>query len=307
MKVEELVRPLADARAVEPLIARLCDANSLVCWAACQALGKLGDARAVEPLIGRLGDGDALVRQAACWALGRLGDERAVEPLLGCLVDVAVEVRRAAYRVLGPRGWGRCLARAALDAAEGKVDGITELGRLAAAGGRHARLLLGTAVADCVAQCDERPRKRAFKALLEALKPWLGEMLCSVCLARMHPDRPTCPVCDRAAKLVFGVREVVAVLDGSWGEERALAEGVLRVNWLQRRTLFDFDRVEIVAAADEEVERFLIAVGNDTDEYRQPRYRQMPCRVSRQCALSENTLRILRRTVGEVVRSGHEG
>jgi hypothetical protein len=41
-------------------------------------------------------------------------------------------------------------------------------------------------------------------------------------------------------------------------------------------------------------------VGNDTDEYRRPRYKNMPCHVAPECALSENTLRVLSSTLGEV-------
>jgi hypothetical protein len=72
------------------------------------------------------------------------------------------------------------------------------------------------------------------------------------------------------------------------------------INWLQRRELFDFSRVEIVQATDEDVERFAVQVGNDTDEWRKPRYKQIPCAVSAQCQLSENTLRILERMFGAV-------
>jgi hypothetical protein len=42
-------------------------------------------------------------------------------------------------------------------------------------------------------------------------------------------------------------------------------------------------------------------VNNDTDPVRRRRYKTMPCTVSAQSNLSENTLRILRRTFGEVV------
>jgi hypothetical protein len=82
--------------------------------------------------------------------------------------------------------------------------------------------------------------------------------------------------------------------------EQAENQAELQVNWLRRRNLYDFGRVEIIEATDEEVERFAVQVGNDTDEWRKPRYKQMPCIVSAQCRLSENTLRILDRMFGEV-------
>jgi hypothetical protein len=75
---------------------------------------------------------------------------------------------------------------------------------------------------------------------------------------------------------------------------------ILRVNWLIRRTLFDFDEVEIVRANDEDIERFAVQVGNDTDIIRQPSYKEMRCVISSNCELSENTKRILQHMFGQV-------
>jgi hypothetical protein len=74
----------------------------------------------------------------------------------------------------------------------------------------------------------------------------------------------------------------------------------LRVNWFQHGRLFDFDRVEIIQASYEEVERFAVQVGNDTDPFRQPRYRQMEYTIAPECQLAENTRRILASTFGQV-------
>jgi hypothetical protein len=48
------------------------------------------------------------------------------------------------------------------------------------------------------------------------------------------------------------------------------------------------------------VERFAVQVGNDTDPVRQEFYRFMRCVISPDCRLSDNTIRILRRTFGQV-------
>ena len=77
-------------------------------------------------------------------------------------------------------------------------------------------------------------------------------------------------------------------------------QGALHINWLNRRTLFDFDKISILQATDQDVERFAMLIGNDTDEYRMPRYKTMHCAVASTCHLSENTLRILRHTFGQV-------
>jgi len=96
-------------------------------------------------------------------------------------------------------------------------------------------------------------------------------------------------------------RKVVAVLDSAW-EDEAQRDGddLLRVNWLKREAIFDFDWIEIIRATDEDVERFTRQVGNDPDEWRRSGYRQMRCIVEPGSNLSENTLRLLRSIFGEV-------
>jgi hypothetical protein len=85
-------------------------------------------------------------------------------------------------------------------------------------------------------------------------------------------------------------------------EEQVNQDELLRVNWFRRDSLFDFDRVELVQANDEEVERFAVRVGNDTDPVRSPRYGQMACLIGPDCRPSENTWRILQSQFGEVGR-----
>jgi hypothetical protein len=94
----------------------------------------------------------------------------------------------------------------------------------------------------------------------------------------------------------------VAVLDAGWSETHRLQNGLLRVNWLAQQRLFDFDRVEIIQATDEDVERFAMQVGNDTDPVRQTRYAHIPCLIAPDCRLSENSLRILRNFFWQVKR-----
>ena len=107
-----------------------------------------------------------------------------------------------------------------------------------------------------------------------------------------------CRTCGQSREFLKG--PLVAVLDRQMEAEQAENQTELRVNWLRRRSLYDFGRVEIIEATDEDVERFAVQVGNDTDEWRKPRYEQMSCVVSAQCQLSENTLRILERMFGAV-------
>ena len=96
--------------------------------------------------------------------------------------------------------------------------------------------------------------------------------------------------------------QVIAVLDTSMPEQYALDGPDLRVNCFRVGHLFDFDAVDIVQANDEQVERFAVQVGNDTDATRQNRYETMPCRIAPPAHLSDNSLRVLRRMFGAVER-----
>lgn len=94
--------------------------------------------------------------------------------------------------------------------------------------------------------------------------------------------------------------EVVVALLDSKQKARKFCDDTLEVNWLKWRKLFDFDKVKIIRATDEDVERFAVQVGNDTDMTRAWKYKQMDCLVSASSDLSENTIRILRRMFGQV-------
>jgi hypothetical protein len=139
----------------------------------------------------------------------------------------------------------------------------------------------------------------------------LSRLLCPRCLTRFGA-RPVnlpwgvsftyygCRVCGQSREFQEWAK-IIAVLDKNWTELYARQDNRLRLNWLQRRTLFDFDRVEIIQASDEEVEHFAVQVGNDTDPFRRPRYLRMSCVIEPDCHLTKNTLRILESMFGQVV------
>ena len=72
------------------------------------------------------------------------------------------------------------------------------------------------------------------------------------------------------------------------------------VNWLIKRELFDFDSVEIKQATDEDIERFVVQVGNDTDLTRKTLYKQMDCIIYPTCQPSPGIIRMLERAFGTV-------
>lgn len=102
-------------------------------------------------------------------------------------------------------------------------------------------------------------------------------------------------------------RTVIAALDAGWdGESQKVDYDTLRVNWLRRSNLFDFDWVEIINATDADVDRFVTQVSEDRDRWRGLRYPQMVCVVSPQCNLSAATMLKLRTLFGEVQRANVE-
>ncbi len=109
-----------------------------------------------------------------------------------------------------------------------------------------------------------------------------------------------CRNCRQSREFLEVTGPVIAVLDRQMLQKSEPQGESLRANWLAHRTLFDFDAIEIINATDEQVERFAVQIGNDTDPLRQPKYKQMSCHISPKCRLSENTIRILRRTFGQI-------
>ncbi|MCP4369758.1 MAG: hypothetical protein GY797_16840 [Deltaproteobacteria bacterium] len=137
-----------------------------------------------------------------------------------------------------------------------------------------------------------------------------SKFCCSSCLARCKEHRIQlnwykpltyygCRICGESRE-VFEEPTIIAVLDNQLEKELSYDSDALRVNWIMRRTLFDFDEVEIRQASDEEIERFAVQVGNDTDLGRKPYYKQMLCQISQICDLSENSIRILKKMFGRI-------
>lgn len=144
---------------------------------------------------------------------------------------------------------------------------------------------------------------------LESRQRWanqVGELICPNCLAycqeHLLPPLPQhlaeiyygCRICRQSRDFWHCPQGVVAMLDNQWMKKSSYRNGLLRVNALTYLSRFDFDWVEIMQATDQEVERFAIQISNDTDPFRQPRYRGASCTIAADCSLSENTLRILR-------------
>lgn len=134
------------------------------------------------------------------------------------------------------------------------------------------------------------------------LKPDEGDLFCPHCLLhyrtlpiklpwQVDPMYYACPQCHQNRTYFEG--EVVAVLNEGMAENRVQRENQLLLNWFAHKVLFDFNAIHIQRATDKDVEQFVVAIGNDTDEERRGRYDKMRCTIATDCNLSENTRRVL--------------
>lgn len=111
---------------------------------------------------------------------------------------------------------------------------------------------------------------------------------------------PACRQCGQSRHFLE-VKFVVALLDNNQPEDIIHRGNILRINWLNKKKLFDFDGIEIAQATDKEVESLAMQVGNDMDPYRKKRYKDITCALKSSCQLSANTHRILKQTFGKVI------
>ncbi len=67
-----------------------------------------------------------------------------------------------------------------------------------------------------------------------------------------------CRECGQSRDFLHVPGQVIAVLDSTMEAKTQPIDDDLRANYLQHRTIFDFDRVEIIQASDEDVERLVM-------------------------------------------------
>ncbi len=147
-----------------------------------------------------------------------------------------------------------------------------------------------------------------------SLAPDAAGLLCPDCFCRVGVLRAGrlrrlaglryygCRCCRRSHDLLRHDGPVLAVLDSEDGRESWGDGDTLYVNWLARprdregggAALFDFESVEIRCATEEDIERFLVRVANDTDAVRRKRYDGMRVQLMPGCEPGERAIRMLR-------------
>jgi RNase P subunit RPR2 len=134
-------------------------------------------------------------------------------------------------------------------------------------------------------------------------------LLCSDCLTRFENRRVKmigeknvtyygCRTCGQSRRYFAG--RVVLVLDRAMQDEQTETERTLHLNWLQTKRLADVHLVNINQASDQDVERLVMQVHNDTTPGRRAKYAQLTCNVDPRCQLTENSLRLLRQTFKQI-------
>jgi len=295
---------LRDARAIEPLINCLADSEWPVCNAAAVALSELGGDQSVEPLILRLKASERNIRKAACMALGNLRNPQAISPLIERLMDRENEVRESACAALEKLGEAR-LGNALAGAVKGNRDARTELANMIGEGDLRPVETLVLWLRQPSGE-TRGPIHAALDAIWRVLRLRVSLLLCPTHLVRFKEMKASsmgfgnvpyaaCPVCGHSWPAIEAAR-VVLVLD-SISLAKYVKEGeVLRVNWLVRGELFDFDAVEIAHANDEQVKRFLGLIRSDHEL--QTRCKRLRCDQGQDCPLEDNTVRNLKNVFG---------
>lgn len=105
-----------------------------------------------------------------------------------------------------------------------------------------------------------------------------------------------CRTCHQSRDFIEWEGKIVVRLDRNMIAKQVQQNGDLQINWLMRGDLFDFDTVEIAEVTAEDIERFVVKVGNDTDSVRKSKYKEIPCKITTQRLLSENAIKLLKHT-----------
>ncbi len=129
-------------------------------------------------------------------------------------------------------------------------------------------------------------------------------LICTDCLAHydqgnlLSQTKAHCRICHQNLRYFPGF--IVGVLDRTNDISQHQQDQTIRIGWWPDKKIIDFDRIEILNASDEDVERFVVQLSNDTDPVRRDHLPQITCQIAKDCVLSENTQKILRRTFKSV-------
>ena len=103
------------------------------------------------------------------------------------------------------------------------------------------------------------------------------------------------PVCRQCKKTSFGisVTNVALVIDQNATWKSKLVNGIFKLNLKLLEDLPDFNVVEIGHHTAEDIERFCIQIGNDSDMHRVPTYKKIAYRALPGISMSQKSIALL--------------
>lgn len=320
---------IGDPRAFETLMKYIEDDSPSVYFAAYRSLGQLGDERALEPLIERLEYDDWHIRESVCYALGDLGDTRAVEPVIG-LLDDEPRVRIAACVALGQLRGRRAivsimsllndadediqtLATEVLDNIDRNesVEAITD----SSSSDPEPDYSMLDSLIDAMSR-DKEDIKRVASEIVtltfEIMDLDPTTSLCSYCFnyfeTRFHQlamktkiKTCVCRTCGKTGMILPDIHEVIAVLDKKMDEDFIHLPGIVRINWLKRRKMFDINRIVIKSASKTDFKELISTLDADDFMSRPGSRKDILCTISKKCKFGSSMVDELRTLVGFVV------
>lgn len=297
---------LRNPNAVPYLVSSLQDELTSVRLAATQALGIIRDIRALRDLVGRLVDTNLYVRAAACESLGLLKNTSATRHLIRMLGDGEPQVREKSLEALRRLGEYDLVAAYNQTFFAEEIN-ATALRSMARQGDVRVVSALISRLENPRANDDQKERlEETLEALYQPAAAAADQILCTTHLTRFIPHKHYikgvgtinfvgCRICNLTYNSL-PAPSVIAVLDEQMNTIKHYQQGILRVNWLKKQQIFDFNRVEIGISDDKAVTQFCLLLSNDTDPGRPDRCYDMVCDVMPQSKINKNTFQILKRT-----------
>ena len=254
--------------------------------AAAELLHNSEDPQVIEALTLTLHDPSYNVRQRVCALLAHLGDDHPLHLLLTALYAWDSPIHEIpAYLIvsfyLQKRMEAVALLHTAVNSLRGDPllqhfkTGIDALDKLADHGEwRHLSYF---------ADFNAFPYQSEMNAALKKasrLQPD-NTLLCTTHGTRFIPvAKPgvayqVCRTCKQTHRSIEASK-TIAVFDENMVAPAILQDSEYRISWLHRRSLFDFDAIEIGPCSVDDLMIFCIDAGNDTDSFRLRRYNQTP-------------------------------
>lgn len=320
---------IGDHRAFETLMKYIEDDSPSVYFAVYKSLGQLADERALEPLIERLEYDDWHIREAICYSLGDLGDSHAVEPVIE-LLDDEPRVRIAACAALGQLGGNRAIHSILplLNDSDENVKSLAAEVLDIIDRNDIAQAVTGSSSSDTepdypmldslieLMSQDNGDVKRLASEIVtlvyDILEPDPATSLCSYCFnyfeTRFHQiDMKTriktcvCRTCGKTGMILPEIHEVIAVLDKKMDEDFVHLPGIVRINWLKRRKMFDINRIVIKSASKTDFGELISALDADDFITRPGSRKDILCTISKKCKFGSSLVEKLRTLIGFVV------